>query len=112
MNEEDRKKDDDIWQSQIEKEKKEKKEKYHQPTFTVFLSSLAVQAMTAIGKLENPVTRQFEKNLDRARFLIETLEIIKEKTKGNLSSKEANLLEDSLVNLKKIYVKERNNHDQ
>jgi hypothetical protein len=111
MNEEIRKKIDEDWKSQVEKEKAEVREKdqpYHQPTFTVFLSSLSMQAMIALGKIENPLTGKIEKNLQQARFLIDTLEIIKNKTKGNLSTEEESLLNDALFNLRMMYVEEKN----
>ncbi|MBU0693237.1 MAG: DUF1844 domain-containing protein [Candidatus Omnitrophica bacterium] len=110
MNEEIRKKTDEDWKTQVDKEKsetEEAKEIYHQPTFTIFLSSLSMQAMIAMGKLENPLTNKAETNYDQARFLIDTLEIIKEKTKGNLTPEEEKLLGDSLFNLRMIYIQEK-----
>ena len=107
--EEVKKKVDDDWKAQVEKEKREaesRKEVYRQPTFTVFLSSMSMQAMIALGKLENPLTKKIEKNLEQARFLIDTLGIIKEKTKGNLTKEEENFLEESLFNLRMLYVEE------
>ena len=110
MNQESKKKVDDSWKEQVSKEKKEaegKQEKYHEPTFAVFLSSLSMQAMIAMGKLENPVSGQIEKSLEQARFLIDTLSIISEKTKGNLTPDEEKLLEESLFNLRMMYVEEK-----
>ena len=107
--EEVKKKVDDDWKAQVEKEKREaesRKEVYRQPTFTVFLSSMSMQAMIALGKLENPLTKKIEKNLEQARFLIDTLGIIKEKTKGNLTKEEEDFLEESLFNLRMLYVEE------
>ncbi|MCD6583339.1 MAG: DUF1844 domain-containing protein [Candidatus Omnitrophica bacterium] len=107
MSEENRKKVDEEWKAQVEKEKREakaKNESYHEPTFTIFLSSISMQAMIALGKLENPVTKKLEKNMEQARFLIDTLSILKEKTKGNLTSEEEKLLEESLFNLRLMYV--------
>ena len=104
---EEKKKVDESWKNQINKEKKEaqeKKETYHEPTFNVFISSLGMQAMIAMGKLENPLNQKSDVNLEQARFLIDTLEIIKEKTKGNLTDQESSLLEDSLFNLRMMYV--------
>lgn len=101
---------DTDWANQINKEKKETQEQkktYHEPTFKVFISSLGMQAMIAMGKLENPLTHKSEKNLEQARFLIDTLSIIKDKTIENLDSDEKNLIEDSLLNLKMIYITER-----
>ncbi|UCG35540.1 MAG: DUF1844 domain-containing protein [Candidatus Omnitrophota bacterium] len=110
MSQENKKKIDESWKQQVDKEKKEaesKQEKYHEPTFAVFLSSLSMQAMIAMGKLQNPVSGQTEKNLEQARFLIDTLGIINEKTKGNLSADEEKLLEESLFNLRMMYVEEK-----
>lgn len=105
-----RKKVDESWKDQIEKDKKvseEKNETYHQPTFIIFLSSLAMQAMIALGKLENPLTGKTETNLEQARFLIDTLEIINEKTKNNLTEQESKFFEDSLYNLRMIYIEQK-----
>ncbi|UCD15618.1 MAG: DUF1844 domain-containing protein [Candidatus Omnitrophota bacterium] len=110
MNEEIRKKVDDNWKSQMEKEKTEaqtKKEAYHQPTFTVFLSSISMQAMIAMGRIDNPVTGKKEESVEQARFLIDTLGILQEKTKGNLTAEEQTLLDDSLFNLRMMYVEDR-----
>lgn len=107
MNEEIRKKVDDNWKSQVEKERQEaesKQETYHQPTFTIFLSSISMQAMIALGRLENPVTGKKEESPDQARFLIDTLGIIQEKTKGNLTIEEQTLLDEALFNLRMVYV--------
>ena len=110
MSEEIKKKVDQDWKSQVEKEKQQAKEQqadYHEPNFTIFLSSLSMQAMIALGRLENPITKTTDKNLEQARFLIDTLGIIKEKTKGNLSKEEENLLDDALYNLRILYVEEK-----
>jgi len=107
MNQENQKKVDESWKNQVGKEKQEKEagnDTYHQPSFTVFLSSLGMQAMIAMGKIENPLTKKVETNYEQARFLIDTIEIIKEKTKNNLTDEEEKLVEDSLYNLRMIYV--------
>lgn len=109
MEEEIKKKIDEDWKVQAEKEKKKAQDKdeiYHEPTFTIFLSSLGMQALIAMGRLVNPVTGKPEKNLEQARFLVDTLGIIKEKTKGNLNPEEEKLLDESLFNLRMIYVEE------
>lgn len=111
MEDEQIKKVDESWKEQAAKDKKQKEEQkqpYHEPTFSIFLSSLSMQAMIALGRLDNPVSGKVEKSLEQARFLIDTLGIIKEKTKGNLTSQEENLLGDSLFNLRMMYIEERN----
>ena len=44
--------------------------------------------MIFLGEMPNPITNQVEKNLKQAKFLIDTLVILRDKTKGNLSKEE------------------------
>ena len=102
-----KKKVDENWKTLMDKEKEEvksSKQAYHRPTFSIFLSSLGMQAMIAMGKLENPLDGKKEANHDQARFLIDTLEILQEKTKSNLDSDEEKLLNEYLFNLRMMYV--------
>jgi len=106
-----RKKVDEDWKKQVDEEKKETEtddKTYHEPSFTIFLSSLSMQAMIALGKINNPISKEKEKNMEQARFLIDTIDIIKEKTKGNLNPQEESLINDSLFNLRMMYVEEKN----
>lgn len=112
MSQDSKKKVDQDWKNQVDKEKgaaKNKEEVYHQPTFTVFISSLGMQAMIAMGKLQNPMTKKKEDNYDQARFLIDTLGVIQEKTKGNLTTEEDKALEEYLFNLRMMYVEAKKN---
>ncbi|MFO8052760.1 MAG: DUF1844 domain-containing protein [Candidatus Omnitrophota bacterium] len=102
---------DKNWKEQVNKEKKsyqENNQTYHKPDFKIFVSSLSMQAMIALGRLENPVTKKHEKNFDQARYLIDTLEIIETKTKNNLNDEEKKLLDESLFSLRMAYLEERN----
>ena len=111
MNEEIRKKVDEDWKKQVEKEKQQSQKNqktFHQPNFTILVSSLSMQAMIAMGKLESPITGKKEENLEQARFLIDTLGILKEKTKGNLTPEEEHFLDDSLFHLRMNYVEVQN----
>lgn len=110
MNQDANKKIDQDWKAQVDREKtkaQEKNEAYHQPTFSIFISSLGMQAMIAMGKLENPMTKKKEKNYDQARFLIDTLGVIQEKTKGNLTPEEDTAIEEYLYNLRMMYIEEK-----
>ncbi|MBN3039986.1 MAG: DUF1844 domain-containing protein [Candidatus Omnitrophica bacterium] len=103
------------WQEQINKEKQQaqdNKTSFHEPNFSIFLSSLSMQAMIAMGKVENPVTGNIQTNLDQARFLINTLNIIKIKTLNNLTSDEETLLEDYLYNLRMMYIEARKDNQE
>ncbi|MCK4519706.1 MAG: DUF1844 domain-containing protein [Candidatus Omnitrophica bacterium] len=112
MSEEIKKKVDQEWKDQVVKEQQEaqtKDETYHQPTFSIFLSSLSMQAMIALGRIENPVTKKTEINREQARFLIDTLGIIEKKTKGNLTPDENTVLAEYLFNLRMMYVEAKKN---
>ncbi len=63
-------------------------------------------AMMSLGKLENPIAGKTEKNIEFAKLSIDTLDMIKEKTKGNLSEYEQKFLDETLRELKLVYVSE------
>ncbi len=63
-------------------------------------------AMMSLGKMKNPVTDKFEKNLEYAKIAIDTLDMLKEKTSGNLSEYEDQFLDEAIRELKLIYVEE------
>lgn len=77
---------------------------YGELNFLNYLSSLVFQAMIFLGDMPNPVTQQPEKNLRQAKFLIDTLALLREKTKGNLNKQEDDLLNGSLYELQMRYV--------
>ncbi|KPJ62509.1 MAG: hypothetical protein AMS15_03645 [Planctomycetes bacterium DG_23] len=76
-----------------------------QANFALFLSGLATEALIYLGEVENPLTKKKEKNLQRAKYSIDLLNIIEEKTKGNLSDQEKALLEQLLYDLRMRFVK-------
>ena len=74
--------------------------------FTNLVLDLSATAMYAMGKIANPETGETIKQMDMAYITIETLAMIKDKTKGNLNEKEDALLTTTLTNLRLTYVKE------
>ena len=72
--------------------------------FFNYIASLGFQAMIFLGEMPNPITNQPEKNLKQAKFLIDTLVLIREKTTGNLSKEEAELLNGSIFELQRRFV--------
>ena len=72
--------------------------------FNLFISTLGMQALMALGELENPVTNQKQKELPQAKYLIDTIAMIGEKTKGNLSEQEAATVDQMLYQLRIKYV--------
>lgn len=73
------------------------------PDFQIFITSLGMQAMVFMGELSNPVTNETKVELPRAKYLIETIAMIKEKTKGNLTYEEQKSVDDMLYTLRLKY---------
>ena len=69
-------------------------------------------AMISMGKLKNPVTDQVEKNLEYAKLSIDILDMLLNKTKGNLSEYEEKFLTETLSQLKINYVEESGKKDK
>ena len=74
-------------------------------TFTAFVMSLNTSALFHFGELADPETGKSTQDLVLAKHTIDTLNLLKEKTEGNLSRDEENLLETVLYDLKLRYVK-------
>ena len=62
--------------------------------------------MVALGKVINPMTGKAEKNLSVARLFIDTLEMLENKTRGNLNSDETKVLQATLTDLRLMFVEE------
>ena len=77
---------------------------YQQALFSHLVMSLATSAMQHLGKLVNPATSKTEVNLDAAQSTIDVLEMLREKTKGNLGDQEARFLQQTLSGLQMNYV--------
>ena len=72
--------------------------------FGLFVSGLAMEALMALGDAPHPVTRKQSMNPKQARYLIDVLGILEEKTRGNLSVDEERLLKDVLYQLRTRYL--------
>ena len=68
---------------------KESAEAEQELDFFNYIASLGFQAMIFLGEMPNPMTNQPEKNLKQAKFLIDTLVLLRDKTTGNLTKEEA-----------------------
>jgi hypothetical protein len=75
--------------------------------FPTFVFSLNSSALVHLGVIGDPASGQKTKNLPMAKQTIDILGMLEEKTKGNLSEDEANMLKNMLYELRMIYVKER-----
>jgi len=102
------KKIDESWKESVEKEKVEPKTEQGfvppEADFKFFITTLTLQASIALGHMENPSTGKIQKDPAQAKFLIDTLAMLQEKTKGNLSKEETDLLENLLYELRLAYL--------
>lgn len=73
-------------------------------TFNVLVSTLATQAMAAMGLFPDPETGQPQIERPLAKHFIDTLVMLEEKSKGNLTDDEAAQLRDGLHQLRMIYL--------
>jgi hypothetical protein len=71
------------------------------------VASLNASALLQLGAIEDPTTGQKNKNLPMAKQTIDILSMLQEKTEGNLSEEEENLLKNILYDLRIMYVKEK-----
>jgi len=107
---------DDSWKEQAKREKeqldaqlKAEKEKASAmpppPTFSQFLAGLAAQALMALGEAENPVTKKREVELPQAKYTVDIIALLKEKTQGNLTEAEQAAIDQILTDLRLRFVK-------
>jgi hypothetical protein len=113
---------DEDWKQQAQKEKEilaaqEKAEKEKAPRdksrrgplpkgdFAALISMLVTQALFALGLLQVEGQEEKEPDLEMAKYSIDMLETIGEKTKGNLTEEEKKVLENTLGQVRIAYVK-------
>jgi hypothetical protein len=69
-------------------------------------------AMQQMGKLKNPISDKIERDLQQAQLSIDILDMLAEKTNGNLSDDESRFLKGVLQELKLNYVDESTKEQQ
>lgn len=78
-------------------------------TFTGFVFSLMHTAAVHLGDAADPVSGQTQQpNIEGARQMIDILGILEEKTRGNLTAEERQLLEQGLYELRMRFVDVKN----
>ncbi len=73
-------------------------------TFATFIISLNTSALFHLGEIADPVTGKKTVDRELARHTIDTLVLLEEKTKGNLTEEEAQLLKGILYDVKMRFV--------
>jgi len=72
--------------------------------FSTFIMGLAHQALILLGQVEDPYSGQKTVNMEGARQTIDTIAILEEKTRGNLTANEEKLIIEALAGLRMAYV--------
>jgi hypothetical protein len=68
--------------------------------FRLFVTRLSFQAMISLGLIENPLTKKKQRNADGAKMLIDDLEMLRDKTFGNLDDDESAYLDKIVRDLR------------
>ncbi|HET6428064.1 MAG TPA: DUF1844 domain-containing protein [Phycisphaerae bacterium] len=107
---------DEDWKAQAEAEKQRlaqqekaapagagKARELPRASFATLVSSQVTQILFALGALADAQGRRY-RNLDIAKHHIDTLAVLEEKTKGNLTEDEKKLLDNALYEVRMAYV--------
>ena len=96
-------------QEAAEKEKAQQESKHRGPlpkgNFAALVSMLTTQALFALGLLQVEGQEKRQPDLALAKYNIDMLETLQEKTKGNLTKEEETVLANTLSELRMGYVK-------
>ena len=72
--------------------------------FTTFVISLSSSVLVNLGEVPDPISGEKNIDLDLARHTIDVLGMLEEKTKGNLTNEEQDILKNILFELRMKFV--------
>ena len=72
-------------------------------SFELLLTTLATEAPVALGQVPHPVTGKAQTQRNQAKFLIDTVDVLREKTAGNLTDAEQQVLDSILHQLRMMF---------
>jgi hypothetical protein len=70
----------------------------------LLLTTLATESLIAMGQIPHPATGKIEVQRHQATYLIDLIDMLREKTKGNLNPGEQQLIESMLHQLRMVFV--------
>jgi hypothetical protein len=70
----------------------------------LLVSSLATEALMALGAVAHSATGKAELRPNQAKYLIDTIDVLRQKTSGNLTPSEQQMLESVLHELRMAFV--------
>ena len=110
INRSNQKRVDESWKDQVSREQgvpEETAAATSNTSFSNFITSLGIQALIRLGELKTSESEELRIDLDQARETIDLLLMVKDKTKGNLSAEEENLLTSLIADLQMRFVQHR-----
>ena len=75
------------------------------PTLTMIVTTIAQQAMVSMGILPNPATGKSVFLMKQAAYLIDSIDVLFEKTQGNRTDDETRTISNVMSELRMLYVK-------
>jgi len=108
---------DDDWKAQAQAEKERlaaeqqtgaaaaERPALPQASFSTLVTTTASQTLFALGVAPDPQTQKPHADLELARYHIDTLKVLDEKTAGNLTDEEKALLDSTLYELRTHYMR-------
>lgn len=72
--------------------------------FTMLVNMLVTNAMVFLGQMPAPGSQQYMRNLPQAQHMIDLLMVLREKTHGNLTPDEDQMMQELLPQLQMAYV--------
>ncbi len=76
--------------------------------FPSYILSYYTQGLVLLGEVPNPYTNKKEEDVEAAMHIVDLLSMLEQKTKGNLSKEEQQLLESVLYELRMKFMAKTN----
>lgn len=112
---------DEDWKTQVEREKEELTNappesetpttapgEIPPATFATLVTSIGSQALMTLGQIADPSTGQAMYHPELARHHIDSLAILQEKTDGNLTEEEKEMLDQFIIELRQLWLAMQN----
>lgn len=102
---------DDDWKAQARREKEQlaaqlgtQPDALPAASFVELINLLVMNAMAGLGMMAGPGGKPIPPNLEAAKHFVDMLQLLEDKTKGNLTNEEKKLLDQMLYEMRMYYV--------
>jgi hypothetical protein len=101
---------DDDWKAEAQREKERLAEEtaapdaLPEPSFAELVNLIVVQALAGLGLVPGPGGERIPPNVEYAKHFIDMLQVLEDKTKGNLTDEEKKLLDQVLYETRMSFV--------